>query len=235
MIQIGLLGATGRMGKQVAQLIADHYSDQAKVSVLIGSGDALDPLLKTDVIIDFSLPQATLQWIEFSKGKNPPPLATGATGWTPEQFAALEDFSRSTPTLFASNFSLGVFSLHKILANAAPLLKSLQYTPVLVESHHRHKVDSPSGTALALQETVCPEDPRSIQTHAIRAGGVVGEHEFIFHSDSDEIRISHKALDRSIFARGAIEVALWLTREEKKPQGRLLEINDYFESLGTAS
>jgi len=98
--------------------------------------------------------------------------------------------------------------LVRILEAAAPLLAELGYTPVLVEAHHRHKKDAPSGTALNLRQAMHPF--ADVQTHAIRAGETTGRHEVTFYGERDRIVAGHEALDRDLFATGAIEAALWL-------------------------
>jgi 4-hydroxy-tetrahydrodipicolinate reductase len=110
----------------------------------------------------------------------------------------------------SSNFSTGVQALLAVLRAHAPLLEKLGYAPVIVETHHRHKKDAPSGTALSLQRAISPAGPGNLQTHAVRAGEVVGDHEVIFYGPGDHLTFGHFAQDRSVFARGAIEAALWL-------------------------
>jgi dihydrodipicolinate reductase len=101
-----------------------------------------------------------------------------------------------------------------------------------VETHHRHKKDSPSGTAITLQRAISPDDPNQIQTHSIRAGEVIGEHTIGFYGRADKITLSHSAQDRSLFARGAIEVALWLAQKNRQdsPQS-ILKMDHYLLSF----
>lgn len=128
---------------------------------------------------------------------------------------------------------MGVFAVSEILKQFSPQLKALGYTPVLVEAHHCHKKDAPSGTALSLQKAIDPMQPSQIQTHSIRAGEVIGEHSVTFYGAGDRITLHHSAQDRSIFARGAIEVALWMARcrHELDDSREILGIDQYFRNL----
>lgn len=112
--------------------------------------------------------------------------------------------------MHATNFSAGVAAMARLLRTAAPLLASLGYTPVVTETHHRHKKDAPSGTALTLTDALRPTYPESVQTHSVRAGEIVGRHDVTFFGSHDTLAIEHDALDRGVFARGAIDAALWL-------------------------
>jgi 4-hydroxy-tetrahydrodipicolinate reductase len=106
------------------------------------------------------------------------------------------------------------------------------YTPVLVEGHHRHKKDAPSGTALTLRTCVDAESPSSVQTHAIRAGEIIGDHEVTFHGPSDHLVFGHYAQNRSLFARGALEVVHWLAvLRTQGATGRTLTMEDWFSSF----
>lgn len=236
MIQVGLLGKSGRMGSWVTKLLESDYADRARLKAAVGSGESIDALLDCDVVIDFSSSSAMASAAQValadrkSQGKSPA-WVIGSTGWTAEQRSEIEKLAKKTPVLMASNFSTGVLALAEILKQAAPLLTRLGYTPVLVETHHTHKKDAPSGTALMLQRVISPESPSKLQTHSVRVGEVIGDHELTFSSPGDQIRMGHFAGDRSIFARGAIETALWLgeTRDQV-PTGSILSIDAYFRA-----
>ncbi|MFZ9595375.1 MAG: 4-hydroxy-tetrahydrodipicolinate reductase [Bdellovibrionia bacterium] len=238
LIQIGVLGARGRMGQSVVRLIREEFTRVAEVAAQVNRGDSLDSLFQTDVVIDFSNPVFFKKLAEemLLKSKKTamrlPALVVGSTGWLPEDEKLLVELGSKTPVLQASNFSTGVSALALILQQSSALLERLGYTPVLVETHHRHKLDAPSGTALALQKAIRATEPTSIQTHSIRAGEVIGDHEVTFYGASDQITLKHHAQDRSIFARGAIQAALWLAqnRAQKVPHG-LLGMEQYFHAL----
>jgi 4-hydroxy-tetrahydrodipicolinate reductase len=117
----------------------------------------------------------------------------------------------------SSNLSTGVVALLEILKMASPTLQKLGYTPVLVETHHSHKKDAPSGTALAMAKCIVSDSgDRPAQIHSIRAGEVIGDHNMTFYGPSDSITISHHAQDRSSFARGALDISAWLVSKKAK-------------------
>jgi 4-hydroxy-tetrahydrodipicolinate reductase len=191
-----------------------------------GRGDDPARLCDTDVIIDFSVPEGTLALLE-AVPNDGPPLVCGVTGWRETQMSRLREHAGRTCILHAPNFSTGVLALRHLLRTAAPLLARLGYTPVVCETHHRHKRDAPSGTALALCRDIAPDDPASVQTHAVRAGEVIGDHQVTFYGPGDRIQLAHQAQDRTIFARGAIEAACWLADRPRTPG--LLSLDDYLQ------
>lgn len=237
MTQIGLLGAQGRMGDWVSKLIATEFSAKAKLAAAPARGQPLEPLLATDVVIDFSSPAAMLELAQAALKRTTalPAFVVGSTGWKPEELHALEALAKKSPVLMASNFSTGVLALVELLKQASPLLKKLGYTPVITETHHRHKKDAPSGTALTLQRSISPAKPGEVQTLSVRAGEIVGDHEVAFYGVGDHLTLGHFAQDRSLFARGAIDVALWLaTQRSQASLSGLIGIEKYFEELKKA-
>jgi len=233
-IKLGLLGSSGRMGEWVKQLISTEFSDQTVLCVSADKGDALESLLDTDVIIDFSLPPAMIEFAKLAQKSNAhiPALVIASTGWTDEQKAVVTSLKEKTPILFASNFSTGVLATQKILNEATKTLTALGYKPVLTETHHQHKKDAPSGTAVSLQKIISPQNPTKVQTHSIREGEVVGDHQITFFGPGDQITLSHHAQDRSIFARGAIEAAIWLNQKKKQSQlTGVINIEDFFNEV----
>lgn len=231
-LHLGILGAGGRMGRMVASLLREEYADRVKRVTAVGRGEGVAPLAETDAIIDFSTPEATLSLLEGARQKHLPPLACGTTGWTDAQRQRLDAQLAYHCVLMAANFSTGILVLRQMLEQHGPLLRRLGFTPVMTETHHRHKKDAPSGTALALNRAVDPVHPEAIQTHATRAGEVIGEHQLTFYGPEERLILGHIAQDRALFARGAIEVALWLARLPKAT-GRL-GMDDYFRALNEA-
>jgi len=238
-IRVGLLGANGRMGALVAGLLQSDFAAKASLAAAPKRGEPLDALVSgeagnaIDVVIDFSSPAAMLLLVEAAL-KHPgalPAFVVGSTGWKLEERHKLEELAQKTPVLAASNFSNGVLALAHILKQAAPLLEKLGYTPVIVETHHGHKKDAPSGTALSLQRAIAPSGPGNVQTHSVRAGEVIGDHEVTFHGIGDRLTLGHFAQDRSIFARGAIEAALWLARRRDQPSSGVIGIEQYFKDI----
>jgi 4-hydroxy-tetrahydrodipicolinate reductase len=230
------------MGQWVFQLLQTEYTGKATLAASVARGEALEPLLGCDTVIDFSSPAAMVSlalMVIRSHGegeKKLPAFVVGSTGWRPEERRHLDELSRITPVLMASNFSTGVLALTELLRQAAPVLAKLGYTPVIVESHHRHKKDAPSGTAITLQRAISAKDPASVQTHSVRAGEVIGDHEVTFYGPGDHLTLGHFAQDRSIFARGAIDVALWLAGQRGKVSpGKLVPIESYFQELSCSS
>lgn len=235
MTKIGLLGAQGRMGREVAAMIAASFQERATLHASADRDQPLESLLGCDVVIDFSSPEAVLQLGErLSAAADPlPALIIGSTGWNLETRPAVRKLAERTSVILSSNFSQGVLLMQEMLREYAPLFEQFGYTPVIVETHHRHKKDSPSGTAISLQRVISPAGPGNVQTHAIRAGEVVGDHEVTFHGTADRISITHSAQNRSIFARGAIEAAIWLAarRMGPNPLRGLLGMDAYFTAV----
>jgi len=188
-----------------------------------------------DVLIDFTTPEGTLHWLDyclaFRRG-----IVIGTTGHTPAQVSRIEEAARSIPVLKAANMSLGINVLLKVVARMAAALGD-EYDIEIVEAHHRFKADAPSGTALALRDSIVEvtgrdaerdvvygrqgqtgkRPPRQIGVHALRLGDVVGEHEIQFGSLGETVTIKHSAHTRDTFASGALRAAAWLTG---KPAGR---------------
>ncbi len=238
MIRIGLLGSSGRMGTLITSLAQNEFKSDLEIIAMARKGDPLDPLLSADVIIDVSFPPVMTQLanLALKKGKDLPRFVVGSTGWSPEGLCLLEKLAGATPTLLSTNFSSGVFALSMMLKEYAPLFKKMGYVPVMIEKHHIHKKDAPSGTARTLQGSIDPVHPAQVQTHSVRAGEVIGDHEVTFYGAGDQITLSHHAQDRTIFARGAIETARWLaTAKTSSHSHRILGMSDYFESLKTNS
>ena len=183
-----------------------------------------------DVVIDVTTPAVALAVAQRLAEAGGPAFVTGTTGLDADQQGALEKASERIAILQASNFSLGVAVLERLVSEAARALKPDQFDLEIVETHHKHKADAPSGTALSLGRAAARarntafdqiaqfDRPRTggsrpvgrIGFAALRGGGVVGEHEARFLSALEEVSVSHRAFDRTIFARGAVEAALWL-------------------------
>ena len=211
---VGVLGSNGRMGKRVVELISAEFAAHAELKAMVSRDHSTEALLGCDVVIDFSNPEAVVNLAAkiTATGKGPA-LIVASTGWKLDQRKTLEHAAQLVPVIMSSNFSLGVLAFMEILKTAAPLLDSLGYLPVITETHHRHKKDAPSGTALSLQRLIAPAGPGNIQTHSVRAGEVIGDHQVSFYGTSDILRFDHSAQNRDIFARGAIQAALWLARK----------------------
>jgi 4-hydroxy-tetrahydrodipicolinate reductase len=205
------------MGREVIAAIASpRYSGKANVSAQADVGDPLEALISgSDIIIDFSAPAAGIALAQAAeKTAQPPVLVIGSTGWKIDERKLIEKYAERAPVILASNFSTGVLVLMEMMKKFSPVLEKLGYTPVIVETHHKHKKDSPSGTALSLQRMISLS-PGNVQTQSVRAGEVIGDHEVTFYGPGDRVTAGHFAQDRSIFATGAIDVALWLHEQRK--------------------
>ncbi|MBY0469791.1 4-hydroxy-tetrahydrodipicolinate reductase [bacterium] len=217
MISIGLLGASGRMGSQIAGLVRSEFSKTAKITALVSQDDPMDPLLKTDVVIDFSARPATLELVKAAlaaKGKLPC-FVIGTTGFTDSEKKKIASLAEKAPVMMASNFSTGVLALLEALRELSPKLLKADFHASIHETHHVHKKDSPSGTALTLQKAI----DKDVPIESLREGEVIGTHEIIFKGPGETLRISHIAEDRTIFARGAIRAAIELQKKRtKNPQ-----------------
>lgn len=231
-VKLGVLGSTGRTGSWVQTLLAKEYAGKAELAATAHKNQDLSAFSKCDVVIDFSTIEASLALArELEKHATPPALVIGTTGWKIDERRELEALGAKTPVLMGSNFSTGVLAMLHVLRQSTPLLEKLGYTPVIVERHHKHKKDSPSGTAISFQRAISPAGPGNVQTHSIRAGEVIGDHEATFHGPGDHMTFGHFAQDRSIFARGAIEAALWLAghRSGASPLRGLISVDTFFK------
>lgn len=255
MIKVAVTGAAGRMGKanieaiQMAEGIelgaaivepgstligvdAGEVAGVGKLGVsIVGSLD--EAVANFDVLIDFTAPEVTMQNVAFcaTHGKK---VVIGTTGLEDEQKAELEKQAQQTAIMFAPNMSVGVNLCFKLLEIAAKALGNDDYDIEVIEAHHRHKVDSPSGTALRMGEVVADALGRDLKECAvygregqvgarprgeigfetIRAGDVVGDHTVLFGTEGERIEITHKASNRLTFAKGAVRACKWLEDKE---------------------
>lgn len=249
--RIAVLGATGRMGRAVIQALSETRQPVVLGAAFERSGHALigqDAAVQAglppsgvliaddlaahaadfDVVIDFTRPEGTLAALAVCRahGKG---MVIGTTGFTPEQKQQLADAAQQIPLCIAANFSVGVNVCLNLLEQAARVLAADSDIEI-VEAHHKHKVDAPSGTALAMGEAVARGAGIDLATHAIyarqghtgareagkigfatvRGGDVVGDHTVMFLGEGERVEITHKASSRQNFARGAVRAAGWL-------------------------
>ena len=227
MIKLGVSGAHGKMGQTITDCI------QANEGVDLGTSfdrdDNLSQIVDSfDVLIDFTRPEATIDYLEICRKSNKP-IVIGTTGFDNSGLQKIQNAAKDIPIVFAPNMSVGVNLTLKLLEQTAKVIGE-DADIEIVEAHHRYKVDSPSGTALKLGEVIANtlgrdlskcaiygrqgiEEPRNKNTIAfstIRGGDVVGEHTVYFFLDGERIEITHKASSRSTFANGAIRAARWL-------------------------
>ena len=235
MLRIAVAGCHGRMGKSLVQTAANHPGvrvcaatvsprhalRQLDVGEIAGISplhikpveDLAQVLEQFDVLIDFTTPSATLSHLKLclKQGKK---IVIGTTGFNAEQSGLIFDASRDLPIVCAPNMSVGVNLSLGLLTQAAKVLGK-NFQVAITESHHRAKVDAPSGTALQMGEVMQPYCESPIQYASIRAGDIVGDHTVIFAGDGERLEITHRATSRETFAQGALRAALWL--ENQKP------------------
>ncbi|MBL4806226.1 MAG: 4-hydroxy-tetrahydrodipicolinate reductase [Rhodobacteraceae bacterium] len=253
--RISVMGASGRMGRMLVQAVLENeHCELIGVSerpghdwaghdlgVCLGGkangvpvvDDPLEIIANSDAVLDFTTPEATIIHAELTAQARAAHVI-GTTGLSDDDLKKLSAAARHTPIIRAGNFSLGVNLLTVLTRKVAEALDA-DFDIEIVEMHHRHKVDAPSGTALMLGEAAAEgrgaqlEDLRdparegitgertrgNIGFAALRGGDIVGEHEVIFAGLGERITLKHIATDRMLFARGAVKAALW--GHHKKP------------------
>jgi 4-hydroxy-tetrahydrodipicolinate reductase len=261
--KIGVLGCAGRMGRMLLQEIISRPDAElaggieapgnpaigldlggligAKASGIIVGDDRDDLFAAADVVIDFTHPAALPDHADLAT-RHRTALVVGTTGLDATAHAALKQAAETAAIVQAANMSVGVTLLTALVEQLAAKLSADQFDIEILEMHHRHKIDAPSGTALALAQAAAQgrgvaldqvwrksrdgqigARPRGeIGISAVRGGDVVGDHTVIFAADGERFEITHKASSRQIFARGAVTAALWAA---KQPAG-LYDMND---------
>lgn len=204
-----IVGARGRMGRAVIEAI--QASDACDVAATIDRDDAMPDA--GDLVIDFSSDEGSKTALAASERRSAP-LFVGTTALSEGTMQALRNHARKFPVMVTSNASIGVAVLHRMAALATSTLGP-DWKVHLTEMHHVRKLDAPSGTALALANTVRDAGgdlPREM-IRSIREGDIVGRHVLSFEGRGETIRLEHEAHDRALFARGALTLALWLRRQ----------------------
>lgn len=241
-MRIGIAGYTGRVGQLLVQelqsgnwpevMLSGCTSRSAKDNVHnFTVTQSADELYKnSDAIIDFTLPEPTIEHAKIA-AKHNKILIIGTTGLSKDQEAELGNAAKSATIVYAANMSLGVNLLMALVEKAAAALDP-SWDIEIFESHHKHKIDAPSGTALALgksaakgRKTELPSpipfdrngkrEKGEIGFSVARGGDVVGEHTAFFFAEGERLELTHRATNRALFARGAIKAALWA--KDKKP------------------
>lgn len=224
-LKILLNGSRGRMGVAIANVAE---ANNAVIEAACDAGDDASAVVDgCEAIIDFSFHEVTKGIAELAVKHNIP-LVIGTTGHTTEEKAAIhKTVDGKIPVVWAGNYSVGVNTLNYLTRKAASILGE-HYEPEVMEMHHHHKKDAPSGTAERLIEIlkegysmsdddithgreglVGARPEKEIGVHAIRGGDIVGEHTVYFIGDGERIELTHKATDRKIFAQGAVRAAAW--------------------------
>ena len=223
MHKIIIAGAIGRMGQAILEELNKMDLD---IKIYEIDQDDEFPKEKIDLIIDFSSIDGVFKHIEKAKELNSAFL-TGVTGFTDQQIEKIKSYSSDIPVLLDFNMSIGINTITSLLNQLKEKLGG--YDIEIIETHHKHKKDAPSGTAKKLFNELNKEsrfkevDGRTgeslrteneIGIHAVRAGGVFGEHSIRFINDFEEVSISHRAFSRKTFAAGAVRAGLWLMKQE---------------------
>ena len=231
MTKIAITGSNGRMGQALIEAV--KLNPNVSQGSILNRGDDINRVLKDfDVLIDFTRPEATLNALSVcqSAGKA---MVIGTTGFSDDALKIIDQASSDIPIVFAPNMSIGVNLTLKLLETTAKVIGTDSNIEI-VEAHHRHKVDSPSGTALKMGEVIAnalgrdlsecavygregTEEPRDRQTigfSSIRGGDVVGEHTVTFFMEGERVEITHKASSRMTYANGAVKASQWLTNQE---------------------
>ena len=245
-LKILLNGANGKMGQEVTDCV-DKIDDVEIISGFdleenINSKFPIYNNLKNikeipDVIIDFSVPVATLNILNFAKEKNIP-IVIATTGFNDEQMDIIKNASKSIPVFQSANMSFDIFLMQKVLELVSPYLKDTDIE--IIESHHNRKIDAPSGTALMLGNSInkaCgnkfknnlnrmnereKREQNEIGFSSIRGGNIVGEHTVKFIGQNDTFEVTHRAYSRQLFAEGAIRAAKFIVGKPNK----LYNMND---------
>ncbi|MCK5926018.1 MAG: 4-hydroxy-tetrahydrodipicolinate reductase [Methylococcales bacterium] len=250
MTRIAIVGASGKMGVCLIKAAVDEKLLTVAISSsaigkdagdLAGAGTQniiveqnLETLLDDfDVLIDFTRPDATMKYLEICR-KAKKRIVIGTTGFSPEEKAHIKEVSKEIPVMFSPNMSIGVNISLKLLEMTAKIMGD--YTDIeIIETHHRHKVDSPSGTALLMGQVIADTLGWDLDEHAtygrskgnigaresqtigfstIRGGDIVAEHTVMFADVGERVEITHKASNRMTFAIGAVRAAKWLVDED---------------------
>ena len=231
MTKIAITGSNGRMGQALIEAV--KLNPNVSQGSILNRGDDINRVLKDfDVLIDFTRPEATLNALSVcqSAGKA---MVIGTTGFNDDALKVIDQASSDIPIVFAPNMSVGVNLTLKLLETTAKVIGTDSNIEI-VEAHHRHKVDAPSGTALKMGEVIAnalgrdlsecavygregteePRDRKTIGFSSIRGGDVVGEHSVTFFMEGERVEITHKASSRMTYANGAVKACKWLTNQE---------------------
>jgi len=230
MTKIAITGSNGRMGRALIRAV--KLNPNVSQGPKLNRGDDIKGVLKDfDVLVDFTRPEATLDALSICQNAGKA-MVIGTTGFSDDALKAIDQASSDIPIVFAPNMSVGVNLTLKLLETTAKVIGADSNIEI-VETHHRHKVDAPSGTALKMGEVIAnalgrdlsecavygrkgteePRDRKTIGFSSIRGGDVVGEHSVTFFMEGERVEITHKASSRMTYANGAVKASQWLTNQ----------------------
>ena len=238
MLEVLVNGCNGKMGQVVCDLIEQNENLVLKAGFDKNiTGEFAFPVFdkiedikeKPDVIIDFSIPIATLNILEYAS-KNNVPIVIATTGFTKEQEEKIEEYSKIIPIFKSANMSFDIMIMKKLVFWLAPLMKDTDIE--IIEAHHNRKIDSPSGTAQMLADSInsalgntlhCEynrhdkhekRDKNEIGMSSIRGGNIVGEHTIQFIGDFETFEIKHTSYSRNVFAEGSLKAASFIVNQK---------------------
>lgn len=254
MIKVGVIGAGGRMGRMLIEAIQENAQTMLNAAIeregssLVGADagevaaierldvqivdDLVSVIKDIEVLIDFSLPDATEQNMQICAEHNVA-MVIGTTGFNEQQEKVLQEASKKIAIVYAGNYSTGVNLSLKLLEMAAKAFGT-DADVEIIEAHHKHKIDAPSGTAFMMAEAVAEargqnlkdvaiygregqtgeREKGSIGIHAIRGGEIIGDHTVMFIADGEVVEITHRARARMTFAAGAVRAATWVIQQD---------------------
>lgn len=225
MIKLAIAGARGRMGQAISRIAfsntefqvtallehPDHPESSGMINHVSVSTDT-NILEKCDVLIDFTLPDGTLNHLKACL-KHHTPIVIGTTGMTPEQIQHIHDAAKKIPIVFSTNMSVGVNILFKLIELVGNKIGSCEIQ--INETHHIHKKDAPSGTAKTMAEIAEKASGKTVKDiKSFREGEVIGDHDIIFETPEDILTIKHHAKNRDMFAKGALLAAKFLQNKQ---------------------
>lgn len=240
MVRMIMHGCGGAMGHTITGLAKEMDGIEIVAGIDLKEDDSLgypvfssleDCHVEADVIVDFASAKAVDHLLDYC-GDHKMPLVLCTTGLSEEQLKKTEETSKNVAILRSANMSLGINTLFKLLQDAAKVLAGAGFDIEIVEKHHNKKLDAPSGTALALADSINEamnqeyhyvydrsqrrekRDPKEIGISAVRGGSIVGEHEVIFAGTDEVITLTHTAYSKAVFGKGALEAALFLAGRE---------------------
>ena len=246
-IKLALVGCAGRMGQQIIKelqnfsniyLIAALENKNSKflhkkIKKINITSDKESAFKEVNTIIDFSQPESTLETVRYA-AKLKKKLVIGTTGLNINQINKIKNASKKTAIVFAPNMSVGINLLMNLVGKASNIFFDKNTSVEILDIHHKHKKDAPSGTALALgtavaegknfnlkgKSTMKPNRTRKkelgkINFYCKRRGNIIGDHSVIFTNNGEEIELKHRGFNRSIYALGAIKAVIWLSKQKK--------------------
>lgn len=207
-MEVGIIGITGRVGS-ILQEIVENDSECKLAGGICSkniSADFIDLAKKSDIFIDFSSSKAAVEAL-LAASSAKIPFVSGTTGFSEAEMNTIKSAASQIPVLHAGNFSIGVHLMAIMLKKCSEVLKDFDVS--IIDKHHKHKKDAPSGTALFLAKSV--ENPQIL---SIRSGGIFGDHICDFIGENEMLTISHRAFNRKVFADNALKCAKWLCTQK---------------------